>query len=125
MDQLWPELAPAAAAANLRKALHQVRRVLADAEVIAARGELLCLHEELLSVDVDGFLSALDHARRTGRPDDYAGALELYGGELLPEDRYEDWAIPRREGTQPRHCRGCRCGPRGAGDRLAPARRLG
>ena len=24
-------------------------------------------------------------------------ALELYAGELLPEDRYEDWTISRRE----------------------------
>lgn len=100
MDRLWPELAPAAAAANLRKALHQARRGLGRDGLIASRGELLCLPEEQLTVDVDEFLAALDHARRTGEPDDYARAVELYRGELLPEDRFEEWAIQRREELQ-------------------------
>jgi DNA-binding SARP family transcriptional activator len=32
MDVLWPELDPAAAAANLRKAVHEARRVLDAAD---------------------------------------------------------------------------------------------
>ena len=42
MDLLWPELAPAAAAANLRKAVHFARQSLAP-EHLALRDELLRL----------------------------------------------------------------------------------
>ena len=34
---------------------------------------------------------------------DYRAALELYGGELLPEDRYEAWAVGRREAVSEAH----------------------
>jgi len=34
MDALWPELAPDAAAANLRKALHHARRTLGSEVVV-------------------------------------------------------------------------------------------
>ena len=30
----------------------------------------------------------------------YRQALELYGGELLPDDLYEDWGADRREGLR-------------------------
>ncbi len=36
-------------------------------------------------------------ARRRGEPAGYRAALALYTGDLLPEDRYEDWAAARRE----------------------------
>jgi DNA-binding SARP family transcriptional activator len=46
MDGLWPELDPPAAAANLRKALHQARGALGGGEgglLVTSRGEFLCL----------------------------------------------------------------------------------
>ena len=103
MDALWPDLAPGAAAANLRKAVHYARRVLATvdaAHLIASAGELICLPFEHLWVDVDAFLAAAARARRTGDPAVYAEALELYCGGLLPDDPYEDWAIAPREELQ-------------------------
>jgi DNA-binding SARP family transcriptional activator len=51
MDVLWPDLAPAAAAANLRKALHYARRAIAADEgagLIASVGESLSLPTERL-----------------------------------------------------------------------------
>ncbi len=100
MDLLWPELDPSAAAANLRKAVHHARRAL-DGEdaalLIVSRGELLCLPSERLWVDVDAFFAAVARARRTGDLDEYARAIDLYGDGLLPEDRYEEWAIERRD----------------------------
>ncbi len=101
MDVLWPELDPAAAAANLRKALYHARRALGSApELIASIGDSLSLPASGLSVDVDAFQAASVRARRTGEPDDYAAALDLYGDGLLPEDRYEEWAIQPREQLQ-------------------------
>ena len=37
------------------------------------------------------------------RLDAYRAALALYGGELLPEDRYEDWTTARREALRETH----------------------
>ncbi|HET7130161.1 MAG TPA: BTAD domain-containing putative transcriptional regulator [Gaiellaceae bacterium] len=94
MDALWPELAPAAAAANLRKALHYARR-LAEGSIQSV-GELVALPSGAW-VDVDAFRSAADRARRCGDLDAYAEAIELHRDVLLPDDRYEDWAIGARD----------------------------
>jgi DNA-binding SARP family transcriptional activator len=96
MDALWPELSPGPAAANLRKALHYARRLADGADggqLIASVGELLSLPADGLWVDVDAFRAAADRARRTGDPEAYAEATGLYREGLLPDDRYEDWAI--------------------------------
>jgi DNA-binding SARP family transcriptional activator len=49
-----------------------------------------------LWVDVEAFEAATVAARRSRDPAAYRAALNLYAGELLPEDRYEDWAEERR-----------------------------
>jgi DNA-binding SARP family transcriptional activator len=103
MDALWPELQPAAAAANLRKALHHARRLAESTtgeSLIESTGELVALSAEGLWVDVDEFRSTADRARRSGDPDVYVEAIELYREGLLPDDRYEDWAIGPRDDLQ-------------------------
>lgn len=100
MEMLWPELDPPAAGANLRKALHQARRVLSaeeGASLIASVGELLSLRSQRLWVDVDAFRAAVAAARRTRDADAYAHAIDLYRDGLLPEDPYEEWAIEPRD----------------------------
>jgi len=103
MDLLWPELGLRAASNNLRQALHVARRTLHPDPEIASRllsvsGEqlLMCPHGQLW-VDVETFEEAADTARRSKDPAAYRAAIELYPGELLPEDRYEDWAESRRQ----------------------------
>ena len=93
MDALWPERDPAAAANNLHQVVHAARRAL-GADAISLRDEQLTLHAR---VDVDEFERAAAHARRAGSPTAVRAALSLYAGELLPENRYDDWANPRRE----------------------------
>lgn len=103
MDVLWPDLAPPAAAANLRKALYYARRAIAagdGAGLIASVGESLSLPSERLYVDVDAWRAATARARRSGDPAAYADALEIYRGDLLPEDRYEEWAGAQRDELQ-------------------------
>jgi DNA-binding SARP family transcriptional activator len=95
MDALWLELPPGPAAANLRKAVHYARRRGGE-ELIVSVGELLSLPEGVV-VDVDTFRALADRARRTADRDAYEQALDLHGDGLLPEDRYEDWAIAPRE----------------------------
>src|SRR5215471_19081346 len=100
MDALWPELAPAAAAANLRKALHLARRLAESSTgepLIESAGELVALPANGLLVDVEEFRSTADRARRGGDVGAYAEAIELHGDGLLPDDRYEDWAIGPRD----------------------------
>src|SRR4051812_40394251 len=86
MDVLWRELAPAAAANNLHQAVHVARRAL-DADAIGVRDEVLSLAAD---VDVDRLELAAAEARRNGTPAAYRAALASYGGELLPENRYDD-----------------------------------
>ena len=93
MDVLWRDLAPAAAANNLHQAVHVARRAL-GADAIDVRDEVLSLAAE---VDVDALDAAAAEARRLRTPAAYRAALSLYRGELLPENRYDDWAETRRE----------------------------
>ena len=98
---LWPDRDPVAAGNNLRQAVYHARRALTGAgadgaEVLASRGDLLTLSPDV-EVDADLFEAAATRAERTGMPEDIEAALDIYGGELLPEDAYEDWcAEPRR-----------------------------
>ena len=102
MDLLWPELGKRAASNNLRGSLHGARRALAADSIVAShylasKEERVALCPEVeLWVDVEAFEEAASAARRSRDPGAYRAALELYGGELLPEDRYEEWTEGRR-----------------------------
>ncbi|HXO06868.1 MAG TPA: AAA family ATPase [Solirubrobacteraceae bacterium] len=93
MDVLWRDREPAAAANNLHQAVYVARRAL-DGNAIVVREELLHLAAD---VDVDRLVVAAADARRARTPAAYRAALSLYGGELLPENRYDDWAEARRD----------------------------
>ena len=102
MDVLWPTLGPAAAAANLRKAVHYARRAL-DAEgssAIVSSGDMLSLPSGQVVIDVDVWRATAARARRAGDSDLYADALALYGDGLLPDDRYEEWTVSARDELQ-------------------------
>ena len=104
MDVLWPELDTEPAANNLHRALHFARAALGDtpanttSRYLTLRGDLLTLCPNgPLWVDVEAFESAAATARHSQEPAAYRVAIELYVGDLLPEDRYEEWAETRRE----------------------------
>jgi predicted ATPase/DNA-binding SARP family transcriptional activator/DNA-binding CsgD family transcriptional regulator len=105
MNLLWPELDARAATNNLHHVLHHARRTLEPTNAPAGasrhlllRGEQLALCSEApLWVDVEVFQEASAVARRVREPAAYLAAIDLYAGELLPEDRYERWAQQRRE----------------------------
>lgn len=88
MDVLWPELDQVAGARRLTKALHFARRALATGQV-RLRDELLSLEADDLWVDVDAFEAAAQRG-------DTEQALALYIGDLLPENRFDEWAELRR-----------------------------
>ncbi len=102
VDVLWPTLDPAAAAANLRKAVHYARRALGaeGSSMIVSSGDILSLPSEQVVIDVEVWCATAERARRAGDPDLYADAVALYGDGLLPDDRYEEWAAAARHELQ-------------------------
>jgi predicted ATPase/DNA-binding SARP family transcriptional activator len=107
-DLLWPEATPDVGRNAFYKALHLLRRVLEpeltsarESAYIASRGGTVALKPAVdVHVDVDAFETALRqavHAPPADRRGRLRSAIELYGGELLPTDRYEDWPVARRE----------------------------
>jgi DNA-binding SARP family transcriptional activator len=98
MEALWPEMSPDASAANLRKAIHFARRALGEHELIALKNDIVAFAPDReLRIDVEAFETAAKGALRANDPEECARAAELYGGELLPDDRYVDWAEEPRE----------------------------
>ena len=101
VEALWPGRDTNSGLNNLHQALHIARRGLAGADG-SARGRLrvkaewvaLCPGDDL-RVDVEDFEAAADVADGSADPALLTAALALYPGDLLPEDRYEDWAMPR------------------------------
>jgi DNA-binding SARP family transcriptional activator len=108
MELLWPTLHAEAAANNLHKVLHVARRVLEPTLSPNTPSAFLHMSEEFvtfrspgsLTTDVQEFRAAAHQARLTQDSQCYESALALYRGELLPEDRYEDWVAREREDLQ-------------------------
>lgn len=98
MDALWPDLAPEAAAANLRKAVHFTRRALGTHDIIALDGEIVALAPGAeLAVDTALFEAEATAALQVNDAAACARAARRYAGELLPEDRYAEWADEPRQ----------------------------
>jgi predicted ATPase/DNA-binding SARP family transcriptional activator len=99
LDTLWPGRDPASAGNNLHQALHVARRVLAGdgspAGLLELRDDVVALRAHRpVDVDVDEFEKL---ARAGGGLAGLRAAIAAYTGDLLPEDRFEEWAVRRRE----------------------------
>jgi DNA-binding SARP family transcriptional activator len=82
LETLWPQLGPDAAASNLHKAASYARRALGDRGGVVLRGGVVELAPDAeVTTDVTRFEDGDDSA---------------YGGELLPDDLYEQWTIGTR-----------------------------
>jgi DNA-binding SARP family transcriptional activator/Flp pilus assembly protein TadD len=73
---LWPESSQELARASLRKAVHNLRRVLGDDAIVGAGDEELALDDRLVWCDAVAFEREIDAGNT-------AAALELYRGHLL------------------------------------------
>ena len=104
IELLWPELDPEAGANNLHQVLHVARRTLAglvpgtkpNAIIRLRRGVLSLDPPTPLWVDVAAFERRAAELASSGDPADFYPALDLYRGDLLPDDLYEEWAADRR-----------------------------
>lgn len=103
IEALWPESDAATGERNFHQALYSARRALDP-----RREGLLSLRRQVLSlrphdppvIDLVAFQEAADDARRSRTVTAYREALARYTGELLPDDRYEDWASAPREAAR-------------------------
>ena len=104
LDILWPELEMEAANNNLHKTLYVARRALEPSP--SGSGSHLVFQDDSLEltspgglwIDTESFEIAAEAARQTKNPEVYRETLDMYEGDLLPEDRYEDWAISGKNG---------------------------
>jgi len=102
-ELLWAGRNQASARNNLHQAIFAARRAL-DSAGLEGR-DCLELYEDVIAlcpgdpvqIDVLAFEEAAASARVRRDPAAYRGALDSYEGELLPEDRYEEWTASRRD----------------------------
>lgn len=102
-ELLWADRDSTSARNNLHQAIFAARRAL-DSTGLEGRRCLelqedvmaLCPHDPV-RIDVVAFERAAAKAREDRDPVAYRAALDSYDGELLPEDRYEQWTASRRD----------------------------
>jgi DNA-binding SARP family transcriptional activator len=97
IDALWPDLSLDEAAPRLHKAAHFARKAAGD-DAVVLRGESIALFpDQDVVVDAAQFEATAVEALRDGDDAQLHEALDRCVGDLLPEDRYEEWADgPRR-----------------------------
>lgn len=105
---LWPTLGRRAASQNLHHTLYRARHTLEPGLKRRAEPRFLRLQNDLLELapgdrfesDLETFEHAAAIALASRDPALHADAVALFGGELLPEERFEDWAIERRDAVK-------------------------
>jgi DNA-binding SARP family transcriptional activator len=103
LDLLWSGVDAESALNSFGKALHAARHALEprlparqDSAYLRLVDAMLVLNAEHVVVDTDQFEQLAEDAVRRREIGAYEAALAAYGGELLPEDRYESWCSERR-----------------------------
>lgn len=103
LEILWPDADPASALNSFGKTLHAARRAFepdrprGGSSYLRLVDGIVGLELDNVVVDADRFQQLAESALQRPSIATYRAALAAYGGELLPEDRYEDWAAERRE----------------------------
>ena len=115
MEALWPDCDPKVASNNLKAAMHGLRQTfgnLLDMEqnfpyIIYTQGTYQVNPEILIWLDVEQFEQHWETGRRFQLEGKEAEAMrefklaeEMYKGDYLADDPYEDWTLLRREALQ-------------------------
>lgn len=103
VEALWPEVDLDSALNSFGKALHAARHALEPelpprhcSHYLRLTDGMLALETKHVVIDADRFERVAEDALRRRQTEAYEAALAVYTGELLPEDRYEDWCTERR-----------------------------
>ncbi|MEW6494935.1 MAG: BTAD domain-containing putative transcriptional regulator, partial [Cyanobacteriota bacterium] len=106
--QLWTDVTESESRANLRRRLHDLRRLLPDAEqfLVVSQKTIQWQPHAPFTLDVAEFEEAIaqaESAKQAGNLDKvrqyWEKAIALYTGELLPSC-YGEWIVPKREKLQ-------------------------
>lgn len=105
MDLLWAEESPETALNNLNKAIYAARRAFepdlpkgSDSRfILTSKNQIILDSPGTLRIDLDEFERIANYALQNNDFDAGQKAVELYRGDLLVEDIYEDWIYMRRE----------------------------
>lgn len=123
---LWPESASGQAASSFGKTLYLLRRAL-EPDLATGKGgasnyvtldhDTVLLLPNSMRIDADIFETAVKQLQVKSRSardlereaiipllDEFDQLLNLYGGDYLPEDLYEDWAQRRRDRLRRIYC---------------------
>jgi DNA-binding SARP family transcriptional activator len=108
MEALWPGCDPVSGGRNLQVLVSSLRKALepgrgrGDDTLVLRDGDayLLALPDGS-AIDLTAFRRALEQGRRSNDPRSaasaYARVLDLYVGELFPEEGPADWVVAQRE----------------------------
>jgi DNA-binding SARP family transcriptional activator len=103
LELLWRDTPEDSAFNSFAKALHAARHALQpglrsreESAYIKVKDRMLTLDTDHVRIDADQFQQLAGTALRLGHISAYETAITAYAGELLPEDRYEDWSTERR-----------------------------
>ncbi len=111
MDWLWPESNLKKARWSLNSAIHVLRKLLGSCPssdtvnyILLEEGYYSLCPSVRVETDVDEFDACYERGRRLERARrsqqaaaEYEKAIELYRGDYLVEDLYEDWTMVERE----------------------------
>src|SRR5690242_6005921 len=98
IDMIWPGDTISEAVPKLHKAAHFARHVIGVPDSVVLRGDQVVLYPGgSVTVDAVQFEDLARLALAAGDAGAAREALALYGGELLPADRYEQEPETRRQ----------------------------
>jgi LuxR family transcriptional regulator, maltose regulon positive regulatory protein len=115
MDAIWPDSGTDAALGRFKVTLHRLRRILEPGtdgrkghSCISLKDNRVSLDSERCRVDVNDFLAACDKVRQVKHDDDRClfacqKAIDIYGGDFLPEEPYLNWAETKRSALRDRY----------------------
>lgn len=112
METFWPEADPDCARNNLNVAVYGLRKILASVNasvsyVLFQDNHYLLNPDVAIWVDSEAFMEHVRFGKELDRKGDRASAITeyraadaIYQGELLVDDRYEDWLLDLRQQFQ-------------------------
>jgi len=112
LDILWPGADAESALNSLGKALYAARHAFEpqlprrqNSTFLRLEDAMLVLDTEHVTIDADRFEQLAQDALRRREISALESTLAVYRGELLPDDRYEDWCAERRNYLAELHLR--------------------
>lgn len=110
-EHLWTGSSPDRLPARVSGLLHRTRKALepktrgdGDDSVIVIENNAVSLNRKRVWTDIDAFESSIRQAREARTRNDlprsldiFASAFELYAGDFLPGDVYDDWTATHRD----------------------------